>query len=160
LPAFDVLIAVAMLVGLVGTVLPVVPGLVLIMGAAVAWAIWGGAGAPGWVVALVIVGVGAAGVAAAYVIPARRTSAAGAPGWVLVVGAAGVVVGFFVIPVVGALVGGPIAIFAAELVRLRDLGEAWRSTGEALKGVGIAIGIQLAAGVVMIGLWVIAVSVL
>lgn len=160
MPAFDVLIAVAMLVGLVGTVLPILPGLVLIMGAAIVWAIWGGAGVLGWVVALVIVGLGAAGIAATYIVPARRTSAAGAPGWVLAVGAAGVVVGFFVIPVVGALVGGPIAILAAELVRLRDLGKAWRSTGEALKGVGIGIGIQLAAGVVMIGLWVVAVLVL
>jgi len=160
LSAFDVLIAVAMLVGLVGTVLPILPGLVLIMGAAIVWAVWGGAGALGWGVALVIVGIGAAGIAATYIVPARRASAAGAPGWVLVVGAVGVVAGFFLIPVVGALVGGPIAILAAELVRLRDLGEAWRSTGEALKGVGIGIGIQLAAGVVMVGLWAIAVLVL
>ncbi|MCJ7796622.1 MAG: DUF456 domain-containing protein [Thermoleophilia bacterium] len=158
--AFDVLIAVAMLVGLVGTVLPVLPGLVLIMGAALVWAVWGDAGVLGWGVALVIVGLGAVGIAATYIVPARRASAAGAPGWVLVVGAAGVVAGFFLIPVVGALVGGPIAILAAELVRLRDLGEAWRSTGEALKGVGIGIGIQLGAGVAMVGLWVVAVLVL
>ena len=157
---FDVLVAVAMLVGLVGTVLPVLPGLVLIMGAAIVWAVWGGAGALGWGVALVIVGIGAAGIAATYLVPARRASAAGAPTWVLVVGAVGVVAGFFLIPVVGALVGGPIAILVAELVRLRDLGGAWRSTGEALKGVGIGIGIQLAAGVVMIGLWAMAVVVL
>lgn len=153
---FDILIAVAMLAGLLGTVLPVLPGLVLIMGAAIVWAIWGGAGVLGWAVAVVIVGVGMAGIAATYIVPARRTSAAGTPGWVLVVGAAGVVAGFFLIPVVGALIGGPIAILAAELIRLHNLGEAWRSTGEALKGVGIGIGIQLGAGVAMVGLWLIA----
>lgn len=135
------------------------PGLMLIMGAAVVWAVWGDAGVLGWAVAVVIVGIGAAGIAANYIVPARRTSAAGAPGWVLLVGAAGVVAGFFLIPVAGALVGGPIAILAAEFVRLRDLGKAWRSTGEALKGVGIGIGIQLAAGVVMVGLWLVAVLV-
>jgi uncharacterized protein YqgC (DUF456 family) len=157
---FDVLVAVAMLVGLVGTVLPVLPGLVLIMGAAIVWAVWGGAGVLGWGVALVILGIGAAGIIATYVIPARRASAVGAPNWVLAVGAAGVVAGFFLIPVVGALIGGPVAILVAEFVRLRDLGGAWRSTGEALKGMGIGIGIQLAAGVVMISLWVMAVVVL
>jgi uncharacterized protein YqgC (DUF456 family) len=157
---FDVLVAVAMLVGLVGTVLPVLPGLVFIMGAAIVWAVWGGAGVLGWGVALVILGIGAAGIIATYVIPARRASAAGAPNWVLAVGAAGVVAGFFLIPVVGALIGGPVAILVAEFVRLRDLGGAWRSTGEALKGMGIGIGIQLAAGVVMISLWVMAVVVL
>jgi uncharacterized protein YqgC (DUF456 family) len=108
----------------------------------------------------VILGIGAAGIVATYVIPARRASAAGAPNWVLAVGAAGVVAGFFLIPVVGALIGGPVAILVAEFVRLRDLGGAWRSTGEALKGMGIGIGIQLAAGVVMISLWVMAVVVL
>ena len=143
-----------MLIGLAGTVLPVLPGLVLIMGAAIVWAVWGDAGALGWGVAVVIVALGAVAIAATYVVPARRTSAAGAPGWVLVVGAAGVVAGFILVPVVGALIGGPIAIFAAELVRLRDLEAAWRSTGEALKGVGIGIAIQLAAGVAMVGLWV------
>jgi uncharacterized protein YqgC (DUF456 family) len=159
LSAFEVLIAVAMLVGLAGTVLPMLPGLMLIMGAAVVWAVGGDAGVLGWGVAVVIVGIGAAGIAGTYIVPARRTSAAGVPGWVLLVGAAGVVAGFFLIPVAGALVGGPIAILAAEFVRLRDLGKAWRSTEEALKGVGIGIGIQLAAGVVMVGLWLVAVLV-
>jgi len=146
-----------MLIGLAGTVLPVLPGLMLIMGAAIVWAVWGGDGTLGWGVAVVIVGLGAAAGIATYIVPARRASAAGAPGWVLVVGAAGVIAGFIIVPVVGALIGGPIAIFAAELVRLRGFGEAWRSTGEALIGVGIGIAIQLAAGVAMVGMWVVVV---
>ncbi len=151
---FDVLVGIAMLVGLTGTVLPILPGIVLIMGAALIWAVFGGAGAVGWVATVLILGIGVVAIVANYLVPARMAAKAGAPRWVLLVGAAGVVVGFFVIPVVGALVGGPIAIYITELVRLGDLKEAWRSTWEALKGVGIGIAIHLAAGVVMIGLWI------
>lgn len=155
--AFEFLVGVAMLVGLAGTILPVLPGLGLIMAAGVVWAVGGGAGWVGWVVAVGVVAIGTAAMLGAAALPARRSAAAGAPRWVLFVGALGIVVGFFVIPVVGALVGGPIAILLAEVLRLRELRPAWRSTVEALKGVGIGIGLQLAAGVVMIGVWAIAV---
>jgi uncharacterized protein len=155
--SFEIAIAAAMLVGLVGTVLPIVPGLGLIMGAGLVWALVGGQGALGWAVAIVMVVVGVAGMAIASALPARRTAAAGAPWWILVVGAIGVVVGFFAMPVVGALLGGPVAVFVAELIRLRRLGPAWRSTAEALKGQAVGIGVQLVAGVVMISLWAVAV---
>jgi uncharacterized protein YqgC (DUF456 family) len=155
--SLEIAIAVAMLVGLVGTVLPIIPGLGLIMGAGLVWALVGGQGALGWVVAIVMVVVGVAGMAIANALPARRTAAAGAPWWILAVGAVGVVVGFFLVPIVGALLGGPVAVFVAELIRLRRLGPAWRSTAEALKGQAVGIGVQLVAGVVMISLWAIAV---
>jgi uncharacterized protein YqgC (DUF456 family) len=67
------------------------------------------------------------------------------------------VIGFFVVPVIGALIGFPVGVFVAELVRHRHPGPAWRATWVALKGVGIGIAIQLGAGVVMIGVWLAAV---
>jgi uncharacterized protein YqgC (DUF456 family) len=155
--AFEVLIAAVMVVGLAGTVLPLLPGVGLIMGATLVWAIVGDAGFFGWAVAVVIVAIGVVGMVVAAALPAKRSADAGAPWWVLAVGAAGVVVGFFVIPVVGALVGGPAALYVAELIRLRDARRAWHSTAEALKGVGLGIGVQLAAGLAMVAIWGVAV---
>jgi len=74
-----------------------------------------------------------------------------------VAGLVGAVIGFFVIPVVGALVGFPAGIFVAELGRVRDVRAAWRATWEAIKGLGMGIAIGFAAGIVMIGVWVFAV---
>ena len=65
----------------------------------------------------------------------------------LVVGGLCAVVGFFVIPVVGALVGFPIGVYVAERVRVGADG-AWPSTKAALKAVGVSILIELAAAVV------------
>jgi uncharacterized protein YqgC (DUF456 family) len=70
--------------------------------------------------------------------------------WIVALGTA---VGFFAIPVVGALVGGPAAAFGAEYLRLRDATAARRSAIEALKGFGIGVAIQLVAGVAIAAFW-------
>ena len=152
----EVVLVLVMLVGLVGVVVPVFPGLVLIAGAGLVWAIdRGGPGA--WTVFAVMAAAGVGGIVASSVLPARRASAAGAPAWVVLAGAVGLVIGFFVVPVVGALIGFPAGVFVAELARHRHPGPAWRATWEALKNVGLGIAIQLAAGVAMIAVWVAAV---
>ena len=80
-----------------------------------------------------------------YVLPARSATGAGAPRRTLLLGVPGAVVGFFVIPVVGLLVGGVGAVFLAELLRLGDAAAAWRSTWAVLVGVGIGMLVELAA---------------
>jgi len=154
----EAVLGIVMLAGLVGVVVPVFPGLIVVIGAGFVWALQrGGPGA--WAVFAIIAAVGIAGIVASNVLPARRASAAGAPAWVVAAGAVGLVVGFFVVPVIGALIGFPAGVFVAELVRHRRPGPAWRATWDALKGVGLGIAMQLTAGVVMIGVWVSAVLV-
>jgi uncharacterized protein len=67
------------------------------------------------------------------------------------------VLGFFLVPVVGALLGFPAGIFVAERIRLQDGRAARVTTIATLRGIGIGIGIQLVAGVGMIAIWVAAV---
>jgi uncharacterized protein len=154
--AFEALVALAMIVGLVGVLVPALPGLLLIAGAGVAWALADPDPAR-WAVAAVLVAVGIAATVATAVLPARRASAAGAPRSALVAGAVGMVIGFFLIPVVGALVGFPAGIFLAERVRLRNGPAARATTIATLKGAALGIGMQLVAGVAMISIWVAAV---
>lgn len=149
----EVLVLVAMIAGLLGVLIPVLPGLLLILGAGLVWAIGDGGGGVRWTVVIVLAALAVMGTAAPFVASGRRSSAAGAPGWVRVAGAVGAVVGFFVIPVVGALAGLPLGIFVAELVRLHSVTAARRSTVEALKGIGIGVSIQFVAGVAMIAVW-------
>ena len=152
----EVLVGIAMLVGLVGVIVPVFPGLILVIGAALLWAVQrGGPGA--WTVFAIVAVVGVVGMVVSSVMPARRASATGAPAWVVVAGGVGLVVGFFAVPVIGALIGFPAGVFVAELARHRHPGPAWHATWVALKGVGLGIAIQLAAGVAMIGVWLAAV---
>jgi hypothetical protein len=149
---FEIAMAIVMFVGLVGVLVPVFPGLILVAGAGIFWAMQRGSMAA-WAVVVVMAMIGAAGIVVSTVLPARRATASGAPTWIVVAGGMGVVIGFFAVPVVGALIGFPAGVLIAELTRHRQLGPAWRATLEALKGVALGIVIQLAAGVAMIGLW-------
>lgn len=153
------LVALVMAVGVVGVLVPVLPGLLLVAGAALVWALTE-QDTLSWVVfaaMIVVLGVGAV---AKYVLPARDLAAAGAPRSTLVVGAVGAVVGFFVIPVVGLPVGGIAAVFVAELRRLGgDRAAAWRSTWVTIKAVGLGILLELAAALVAVAIWAVAVLV-
>ncbi|GAB3679659.1 DUF456 domain-containing protein [Angustibacter aerolatus] len=150
--AVDVLVGVVILIGLVGVVVPVLPGLVLVLAALLIWAIEQG-DAVGWVV----LGVGAAlfavGQVVKYVLPGRRLKDAGVPWWTTLAGVALGVVGFFVVPVVGLLLGFVLGVYLAELARLGSHAAAWPSTRQALKAVGWSIVIELATGLLMATTW-------
>lgn len=150
--AGELLVLLVMLVGLVGVVVPVLPGLLLIWGAGVYW-VWADGGGGRWAVAAVLTVLLVAGSVAKYALPARRATASGAPRSTLALGVVGAVVGFFVIPVVGVVVGGVGALYLAELNRLGSGSAAWRSTRAVLVGVGIGMLIELVAGVMMVALW-------
>ena len=154
----ELAVAVVIVIGLAGVVVPALPGLLLVWGAIAGWALLDGGGAIRWATVVVAGLLGAAGYVLATVVPGRRASDAGAPGWVLFAGAVGMVVGFFVIPVVGAIIGGVLGVLVAELVRTRDLPAAWRVTLETLKGFGLGVAIQLVAGLLMTGVWLLGVA--
>jgi uncharacterized protein YqgC (DUF456 family) len=147
------LVLLVMLVGLVGVVVPVVPGLVLVWAAGVFWAWQDGGGPARWAVAVVLTALLVAATVTTYVLPARSASAAGAPRSTLLLGGIGAVVGFFVIPVVGFPVGGVLAVWLAETVRLGHPRPALHSTGAVLRGIGVGILVQLGVGLLMIGVW-------
>ena len=151
--AGELLIAIVMLVGIVGVVVPVLPGLVLVWAAGLVW-VWLDGGGPGRIVVGVLLTLLlAVGTVVKYALPARSATGAGAPRTTLLVGVAGAVLGLFLIPVVGVVVGGVGAVFVAELARLQDARTAWRSTWAVLRAVGIGILVELTAAVLMFGTW-------
>jgi uncharacterized protein YqgC (DUF456 family) len=77
----------------------------------------------------------------------------------LVLGAAGAGAGFLLLPPVGLLLGGALGVFLAEQQRSGDRAEAWRSTVQVLKAVGLGMLAELTAGVLMVGAWLVGVLV-
>jgi uncharacterized protein YqgC (DUF456 family) len=139
-------------VGLFGIVVPVLPGSVLV---ALGIGIWAGENGSGlaWATFAVAVACLLVGAVVKYAVPGRRLKAA-VPTSTLLVGGLAAVVGFFVIPVVGVLVGFPIGIYLAERLRVGADG-AWPSTRAALRAVGVSILIELAAAVAATAVWVV-----
>lgn len=153
--AVVVLVAVAMAAGIAGTVLPIVPGLALVAGASLVYGLSAGFGSVGVVAFGVIVTLGIAGAVGGLWLPHRAAGNAGAPRSSLLLGAVGAIIGCFAIPLVGLPVGGVAGIYLAERRRTQDAQLAWRTTVATLKGFGLGALVQLAAGLLMAGTWVI-----
>jgi uncharacterized protein YqgC (DUF456 family) len=153
----QLLVGLLMVVGVVGVVVPVLPGLLLTWAAGLVWVWQDGGGPVRVVVGVVLTALLLGGTAAKYVLPARSASGAGAPRSTLFAGVVGAVAGFFLIPLAGVVVGGVGAVYLAELRRLRDGGAAGRSTWAVLKAVGIGMLVELTAALLMFGTWLLGV---
>jgi uncharacterized protein YqgC (DUF456 family) len=147
------LCAIAMVAGLVGVVVPVLPGLFLSYGAVVVWAIFADAGWVKWLVLALCTVWLAVGTVVKYAWPGRNIKAAGVPNRTIVLGVLLGIVGFFVIPVVGLPIGFVAGVWLAEWARLGDPKAAWPSTWQALKATGLAMMIELGAGLLIAGTW-------
>jgi uncharacterized protein YqgC (DUF456 family) len=146
-------IAVALLIalGLATTLVPVLPGTLIIAGALLVWATETG-GSSWWFFAAALT-VLAAGAITKYLLPGKGLKEAGIPFSTGAIGIALGIVGFFVIPVIGLFLGFVLGVYLAELRRL-GRAEAWPSAVAALKAAGLSILIELTAGVIATGIWV------
>ena len=142
------------LAGLVGIVVPVLPGLLLVLAGVLLWALMEG-GTTAWAVFGASVLVAVAGYVLQYTLPGRRMRERGVSGSTLTLAVLFGLVGFFVIPVVGAVVGFVLGIYVVEMGRSRDRAQAWQRTKHALVAVLHSIGIELVAGLVIAGLFVV-----
>lgn len=148
-----VLVAAAIAVGLVGILVPLLPGTLLVWAAIAVWAFVEST-TTAWVVLGVATALFGAGLLVKYLWPARRMRAADVSGRTLLAGALAGLVGFFVIPVAGLVLGFVLGVYLAELVQRRDRGRAWASTVHAVKGVALSVGVELATGLLATAAWV------
>jgi uncharacterized protein YqgC (DUF456 family) len=151
-----VVVGVAIALGVLGTVVPVLPGALLIAGSVLVWALviqtataWGA-----FAVVVVLLG---AGQVVKYYTAGRRLTSSGVPRRSLVIAGLAAIVGFFVVPVVGLVLFFVAALYLAERVRLGPGPDARRSSVTAIHAVGLAILVELLAALLSAGVWVVAV---
>jgi uncharacterized protein YqgC (DUF456 family) len=148
-----VIAALLVIAGLVGIILPVVPGLLLVLAGIAVWAVPRG-DAVGWTVLGVATAIIVLGSIAQYLLPGRRLKASGVPNRTIAAGVVLGIIGFFVVPVVGLFLGFVLGVYLAELARLRRHEAAWPSTRRALAAVGWSILIELATGLIAVAVWI------
>jgi uncharacterized protein YqgC (DUF456 family) len=149
-----VIAVVVVVVGLLGIIVPVLPGLILCWAGVLLWALLGGAGPGRWAVLAIATLIAAGGTIVKYVLPGRNLKRAGVPNLSLFVGGVLGLIGFFVVPVVGLVLGFILGVWLAEQFRLKDGRAAWRSTKQALKATGLSMLIELAAGLLVAAVFV------
>lgn len=147
--------AIAIVVGLLGIVVPLLPGLILCWGGVLLWAILADGGAGKWVVFGVATLFVVIGTVVKYAWPGRNLKRSGVPTTTLAIGGLLGVVGFFVVPVVGLPLGFILGVWLAERARLKDPALAWPSTKEALKAAGLSMLVELGAGLAVAATWIV-----
>ena len=148
-----------MLVGLVGLVIPIFPGIVVIWLSALVYAILEAAAGKmiiwDWLLFGLISILMILGSFVDNIIIAKKLRETGTPWKSIGIGyTAGLVSSLFLTPF-AALVITPLALFSAEYARLRDYRKALDSAKGWLIGFGWTFLVLVAIGVVMISLWLV-----
>jgi uncharacterized protein YqgC (DUF456 family) len=149
-------VAVAIAVGLIGILVPLVPGSILVLGAIAVWAFFERTTVAWMTLGIAAVILGAA-LLVKYLWPMKRMRTADVGTWSLLAGAVLGIIGFFVVPVVGLVLGFVLGVYLAELALRRDHRLAWASTVHAIKGVALSVGVELAGALLATMVWVVAV---
>ncbi len=150
-----VLVALVIAVGLVGIVVPLLPGILLVYAAILVWAVVESSEhtVAAWVTLGVVTVLIGATTLIKYMWPMKRMRAADVGTLTLLAGAVLGIIGFFVIPVVGLVIGFVLGVYLAELANRRDQRVAWTSTKHAIKGVALSVGVELAGALLATVAW-------
>lgn len=148
---FEIVVAVVIVLGIVCTIIPLFPGSLVVASAVTVWAIV--TNEPrGWIVLAIALLVLILGMVLQFLIPAKRMNSSGVSTLTLLFGAAMAFAGFFMIPFIGLFLGFVLGIYLAELGRVGSA-DAWQSTKQALKAVGLSILIEITSCVLVAGIW-------
>ena len=144
-----------MTVGLAGVVLPLLPGLWFIWVSGLIYGLFAGFGTIGILSMAFMSVVAAAGAYIGVRIPQKQASTVGVPWWGQLIAAALAVVGMFLIPILGAVLGFVLGVALLQLLLTRSPKEALGATWLVLRSMALTSGLQLVAGFTMMVAWVV-----
>ncbi len=151
-----ILVGIAIAIGVAGVVVPLLPGIWLIWGAALVYGLATGFTGWAWIAMAIITVLAGIGTAAVIYLPARKTTEIGISrgGQLLIAGFS--VAGFFIVPIVGAFLGLAVGTLVVSMAMERNVTDAfataWVAMWEMLKGAAIQLAVALAMAFVW-GAW-------
>ncbi|MGW7366920.1 DUF456 domain-containing protein [Streptomyces sp. NPDC054841] len=148
-----VLVGMVMLLGLLGVLVPGVPGTWLVWSAVLWWAVQARTALAWWVLvgatALLLVNQ-----VVVWQLGPRRMRGVGITRRMAVFAGTGALLGFVLLPVVGAVVGFIGGVYGSERLRLGGHGEAMTSTRTVMRAAGTSVLVELFGCLLVAGAWV------
>ena len=143
----------AMFIGLLGVLLPLVPGVALIWLTALVYAVAEGFKNIDPITMIVLSIIALPGITADIWVSSLGAKAGGASLWSIVASLVGGVVGFLVSTLPGAIIGALVGLMAVELFRAKDWRQALKASGGWIAGWLLAAVVQIVVGLIMIAIF-------
>ncbi|MFD7909826.1 DUF456 domain-containing protein [Streptomyces sp. NPDC059752] len=147
------LVGLVLLLGVVGVLIPGVPGTWLVWAGLLWWALHMRS-ASAWTLLVAATALLLVVQVVKWLLPPRRVRGLGITSRMVVLAGAGALLGFVLVPVVGAVPGFVGGIYLCERLRLGTRGEAWASVRAVMRAVGTSVLVELFACLVLVGAWV------
>jgi len=144
---------VLMFIGLLGVILPLVPGIVLVYLAALLYAVIEGFAKIGPITLAVLTILAVVGVTADLWVSSLRARVGGASVWALLGGLVLGLVGLIFFSLPGAILGSVLGVIAVEMGRVRDWRKVLKSGGGWLIGWLLSAVVQLSLALIMIAIF-------
>jgi len=145
----------ALIVGTVGLIIPVFPGLVVNWIAILVYGVVSGFGVKGWIIFVLVTILMVVGNVIDNVMMGKKARESGASWLSIGTGyVVSLVVSIIFTPIAG-LVAAPVSVFLVEFIWRRKWREALNVAWSLMVGWGWSIAIRITIGVAMIGLWMV-----
>lgn len=142
-----------MLVGLLGLVVPIFPGLLVMWLAALGYGIVTRFETAGIIIFVVLTVLMLVGSFIDNLIMGAGARKGGAAWLSIGVALAAGVIFTFIFPPIGGIIAAPLAMLLLEYYRLRDWQKAWQALRGLATGWGLSYFVRLGIGLLMMGLW-------
>lgn len=152
---FTVAVGLVIAVGVLGTLVPILPGPFLVWGAALTYGLVKGFDPIGWTALGFITAGLIAAVYLGFRLPQQSAAAEGLGLGAQTFALALAIIGFFLVPVVGAGLGFVAGVWVVRYRQIGDTGAANRSTLMTIRGLLKAAAAQFGCAVGMAGAWLI-----
>lgn len=150
---FALLIAAIIIAGIIGTILPIIPGLLLSWIGVLLYGIERGFGTVGLIVMAICTVLLVVGTYLGFRIPQKDAATTGLTTGAQLFALALGIIGAFVIPVVGLPLGFVLGVFLARQKATADVNAAWESTKLILRSMLKASLVQAICGAGMLVAW-------
>ncbi|MCP4429099.1 MAG: DUF456 domain-containing protein [Chloroflexi bacterium] len=136
--------------GLIGTVIPMIPGTLLMWVAVLIYVLVNGMASVGWFAFIIITLIALASGTADLWMPLLGAKTVGTSGRGMVYGIIGATIGTFIAPLVGTLIGYAGGILLGEYQKSQDWQVALKASLGGLAGWGLATAVQIGGGLLIL----------
>lgn len=142
-----------MLIGLFGLIVPVFPGMLVMWLSALGYGVLNGWSTLGIVLFVVITILTIAGMLADNVMMGVGARKGGASWWTIIVAMAAGILGTIIFPPFGGIIAAPLSVLLLEYLRMKQMGQAWKSLLGLATGWGLSFVVRFLIGFVMMAFW-------